>query len=440
MTKDLFLEKAMSLISEDPMSRVSAKTKEALSDSNCIFDTHCHIFDRKCINSRYFLTRFFKETVGLENISTFDKDALEKEGYVYLSKTLDTIYEELEKDVTDEENDWKVIEAELEKFDKKLNALESYSFFGLWETFKVLLKGNKKAVLDYYLKDIAISRHEDLKGRHFITSILMMDLEKGWDRPISKSFIKQIDELKILAKDYLILPYLAVDPRRADESGDDNLYKLFLKAFTEGDTPFFGVKLYPSLGYLPSDERLYPIFEVCEKKNIPVLTHCGGETVSAYKKEIEVRRGTIKETWKENNRIDLAKRLNDPENWEDVLKMYPKLKLNFGHFGGDTAWSEYRANKTQKRIDKIIELMNSYENVYADFSFNIIEDNLFETFDDLLSKSDLVKERSLFGTDFWVVLPSGNLVEKQEDFLVTLDKYKEHLISRNPLKYLFDTK
>ena len=120
--------------------------------------------------------------------------------------------------------------------------------------------------------------------------------------------------------------------------------------------------------------------------------------------------------------------------------MYPKLKLNFGHFGGDTAWSEYRANKTQKRIDKIIELMNSYENVYADFSFNIIEDNLFETFDDLLSKSDLVKERSLFGTDFWVVLPSGNLVEKQEDFLVTLDKYKEHLISRNPLKYLFDTK
>jgi predicted TIM-barrel fold metal-dependent hydrolase len=329
------------------------------------------------------------------------------------------------------------IEEELERIEDTRKALESIkSISGSWRAFMVLLKKDMKAVLEYYLDNIAISRQFGLKGRPIITSILMMDLEKGWGRTITKSMTQQIDELKNLANEHPILPYLAIDPRRADD-GKDNLYDLFLKAFTEGDVKFFGVKIYPSLGYSPSDERLLPIYEICEKKNIPVLTHCGGEIVSTFEKEIEVRIGSKREIWAENNRIDLARRLNNPENWEYVLERYKNLKLNVAHFGGDTAWQEYRDNGSQKRIDKIVELMNVYENVYADFSFNVIEEGIFDTFDVFLSNSIKAKERSLFGTDFWVVLPAGSLVERQEDFLITLEDHRDDLISINPRKYLF---
>jgi hypothetical protein len=82
MTKEDFLIQAHSKISSDPMSRTTEKVKTALADSSCIFDTHCHIFDRHCISKRYFLLRFFKELIGMESISAdemiFDKEVLRK--------------------------------------------------------------------------------------------------------------------------------------------------------------------------------------------------------------------------------------------------------------------------------------------------------------------------------------------------------------------------
>ncbi len=76
----------------------------------------------------------------------------------------------------------------------------------------------------------------------------MMDLETGWGFKPAKEFYEQLTELKWLTKEEPILPFLAVDPRRAELEGKDNLYELFLNAFAEDGSSFFGVKCYPSLG------------------------------------------------------------------------------------------------------------------------------------------------------------------------------------------------
>src|SRR5690606_23491665 len=123
--------------------------------------------------------------------------------------------------------------------------------------------------------------------------LLMMDFHKEFGKRFpKKSLWEQVEEINQLAdkkNGHPILPFFAVDARREKEEGKGNLYNLFLKAFDpkEGGR-FFGVKLYPALGVSPSDELLLPIYEVCEKLNIPIVTHCGGEDVSTFSDPIEV--------------------------------------------------------------------------------------------------------------------------------------------------------
>jgi uncharacterized protein len=59
-----------------------------------------------------------------------------------------------------------------------------------------------------------------------------------------------------------------VDPRW----GDDGV-RLFEQGIVEHG--FHGLKLYPPCGYSPSDRRLYPYYEICAARGLPVLTHVG---------------------------------------------------------------------------------------------------------------------------------------------------------------------
>lgn len=62
--------------------------------------------------------------------------------------------------------------------------------------------------------------------------------------------------------------FAGVDPRW----GPDGI-SLFERAVTEYG--FHGLKLYPPCGYSPSDKALYPLYEICAKYKLPVLTHTG---------------------------------------------------------------------------------------------------------------------------------------------------------------------
>ncbi|MFJ5224058.1 amidohydrolase family protein [Streptomyces sp. NPDC088400] len=62
--------------------------------------------------------------------------------------------------------------------------------------------------------------------------------------------------------------YIGVDPRRGPEG---------VQAFEHMADAYGldGVKLYPPCGYSPSDPGLYPYYEICAARRLPVLVHTG---------------------------------------------------------------------------------------------------------------------------------------------------------------------
>lgn len=62
--------------------------------------------------------------------------------------------------------------------------------------------------------------------------------------------------------------FMGVDPRQ----GAEGLDRFEKGVHTYG---FEGLKLYPPCGYSPSDPRLYPYYEICASRRLPVFLHTG---------------------------------------------------------------------------------------------------------------------------------------------------------------------
>lgn len=115
---------------------------------------------------------------------------------------------------------------------------------------------------------------------------------------------------------------------------------------------FWGVKVYPRLGFAPDDFTLYPqlkeMFTECAKNNIPITSHCsrgpmsiadyvnysryGGKNQTAPK---AVSENPIK--YKEHE-FWFADSFTSAANWEQVIKVCPDLKIDLAHFGGLDIW------------------------------------------------------------------------------------------------------
>lgn len=65
--------------------------------------------------------------------------------------------------------------------------------------------------------------------------------------------------------------FMGVDPRWSTAG-----YDFFEKAIR--DYGFEGLKVYPPCGFSPSDERLFPLYEICAARGLPVLLHTGPTT------------------------------------------------------------------------------------------------------------------------------------------------------------------
>jgi hypothetical protein len=359
----------------------------------------------------------------------------------YTNLSFDMAYDNVKENEENWEDDLK---RELES--KSLSAVNSRTK-GIIDTVKArkFLGFNKmNEVYDYYVNNFSLSKVLDKEN--VIITALMMDLEVGWDTKLSKKLYSQILELKELSSKAPVLPFLICDPRRADcTSNTDNLYSLFNVAFCS-ENPFFGVKIYPALGYDPSDFRLWPIYEICEKYQIPILTHCGGESISTNKLKFIIFEGDKESILDCSDRKEVAYELNNPKRWTIILEKFPKLKINFAHFGGYETWeSPSEINyKGQIRKECIFDFMRKYDNVYADFSYNLVEINLFKNLREILVSDAKILSRTLFGTDYWVVNKEGDLLKEQKIFLDEMDRnYKKIkisslLTSTNPKKYLFE--
>ena len=197
---------------------------------------------------------------------------------------------------------------------------------------------------------------------------------------------------------------------------------------------FAGVKVYPPLGFdpWPKDARLLNrvrhLYKYCSLKRIPITCHgsTGGfVTVSRKQKK---------------NFTAIAK-------WKEVLTHYPSLKLNVAHFPANGRRFGFLPPAEKDRLDAIIPLVQTYENVYVDFSYRATGDKYYSLLKKVIEKQPgddkkkKLTERILFGSDFCVNLFSVNSYnEYLRIFSETshLTEPQKHLFcSLNPERFLF---
>ncbi len=409
-----------SKLSNKPKSRLQKPTLDLIEES-FVIDVHTHFFDIKCINKAYFAIRAIKDLFKIRGATSAQAEAALE--YVYMN-------------LADDPDDWAETTIKLMEEGKERGIIKDI-------VFKILWMGKMSKVYKHYRDGYSLAEYFGLPKEKVITTALMMDLEQGWGVKLRKTVVQKITELKKLSIEYPVLPFLACDPSRADEpSKNKNLYSLFNKAFCE-DTSFFGVKIYPALGFDVNDHRLWPIYNLCEKFKIPVLSHCGGSIISTDKLELDIYRGDQHEVLTARKRQQMADHLNDPNRWSPVLDQFPKLKLNLAHFGGGYTWLPRRKKnkviEAQNRKETIWKLMKKYTGVYADFSFNFAEDRHFEVFHDKIKSDKTVRDKTLYGTDYWVVFSEGNMKKHQTRFLNKLksDALRKQLCRDNGEKYLW---
>ncbi len=163
-----------------------------------------------------------------------------------------------------------------------------------------------------------------------------------------------------------MLPFVAADPRRPD------VVHIVCDALEGG--AFKGVKVYPVMGFEPTDRRLYPIYDYCAAHRVPVTAHCengGIPGLAAYY------------------------HLADPTGWAPVLADFPSLILNLAHH-----------DRTGSRWQGTIEgLILACENVYTDLSFDTEmwwkPRRYFRNVQRVLSTPKL-RDRVLYGTDWYM--------------------------------------
>lgn len=224
---------------------------------------------------------------------------------------------------------------------------------------------------------------------------------------------------------FRVFPFIMFNPVR------ENSYELVADAVRRQG--FIGIKLYPAMGFYPEPEkntfnnchlsrnckqrhlcrrlkksfcceRLEQLYRFADARSLPITVHAGYDSMQ----NIDVS-------------ANEAAEYTDIMGFENVLKNYPRIRINFAHFGG----TEYIVNfhKKDKKNRKgssfkyslkwrnqILQLMNEFNSehctrVFADVAANSLTCTSAVTkghyFSDLyeLFKKKPYKKGILFGTD-----------------------------------------
>lgn len=140
-----------------------------------------------------------------------------------------------------------------------------------------------------------------------------------------------------------------IHPESADLDGDINhLIDLGLK----------GVKLHPDIqGFKIDNYRCCKVYDICEKKGIPVLLHCG------------------------DKRYDYS----NPNRMKPIIEIYSGLTVIGAHLGGYSVW------------DQAIKELAGFDNFYVDCSSSLFAFKPEEARDIIRAYG---ANKVLFGTDF----------------------------------------
>jgi uncharacterized protein len=186
-------------------------------------------------------------------------------------------------------------------------------FFDGWsETISASLGYASQSGQEQKVKDLLRELNED---PHCTRLLQEMDLA-GIDLAVLlvidfgivyKNLSLSIEELhlehkKIIDRSDRFIAFSSVDPRRGREG-----IELFERAVT--DWGFRGLKVYSPCGFSPSDKRMFPYYEICSQRRLPVLTHVGPSSSS------------------------LSFKRSSPLGVDDAALNFPQVNFILGHAG-----------------------------------------------------------------------------------------------------------
>jgi predicted TIM-barrel fold metal-dependent hydrolase len=287
--------------------------------------------------------------------------------------------------------------------------------------------------------------------------VLTMDMDHMNAGKAQENFYAQIEEIYALKKQFpkQIFGFVGFDPRNADG--------LHTVQHSIERKHFYGVKLYPPLGFYPFDHRMESLYAYAQEHQIPLMTHCD---IGGIHYQSDEKWGILKK----KNRIsdahrrpvsfcgipeEIQQRLNDdtdyacfrynfsnPVNYEPVLKQFPDLKICLAHAGGSIYMNHDQKNiderkctalGTQNWFDRVKSLLR-YKNVYTDVSYTLYEHAVF---DDIAALIREFPDKVLFGTDFFMTEKENPEQKLVKDFraAISADQW-EQITEHNPRRYL----
>lgn len=223
-----------------------------------------------------------------------------------------------------------------------------------------------------------------------------------------------------------LMPFVMVDPRRT-RAGD-----LLIRCLEQ--LGFYGVKMYPALGYHPDPDSLYNdpqtndelrnIYSYCESHMVPITTHCSpGGSLSDDILRFKPVRAKFTQPW----------------SWTGVLRKHPELYLNFAHFGQDLI----QIGDPKAWAAGIREFAHEYPHVYTDLAYNKAAlmphtgAQYLHALNGIIDNDQVLRDRIMFGTDWSMTRHTW----REEDYVVPFLKLGEKNLGKiafeNPLNFLF---
>lgn len=287
--------------------------------------------------------------------------------------------------------------------------------------------------------------------------VLTMDMDHMNAGRARENFYAQIEEIYQLKKEFpeQIFGFVGFDPRNGDALGT-------VKE-SISNKHFYGIKIYPPLGFYPFDHRMESMYAYASENEIPLMTHCD---IGGIHYQSDEKWGVLKK----KNRIsdahrnpvsfcgippDIAPALQDdvpyacfrynfsnPVNFFPVLEKFPKLKICLAHAGGSVYMNHAQDIINEKKcsalgnrnwFESVVKLLE-FENVYTDISYTLFEHRVFDEINSLI---DRFPGKVLFGSDFFMTEKEKPEKKLVYDFRQAIGETKwEQLTECNPRKYL----
>ncbi len=287
--------------------------------------------------------------------------------------------------------------------------------------------------------------------------VLTMDMDHMNAGKAQENFYAQIEEIYALKKEFpnQIFGFVGFDPRNADG--------LRTVKHSIERKHFYGVKLYPPLGFYPFDHRMEPLYAYAQEHQIPLMTHCdiGGihyqsdEKWGKFKKKKRISDAHRRPVSFCGIPEEVQQRLNDdtdyscfrynfsnPVNYKPVLKQFPDLKICLAHAGGSIYMKHDQQNINDRKCNALgnqnwfeeVKSLLRFKNVYTDISYTLYEHAVFDEIAALIRE---FPDKILFGTDFFMTEKENPEQKLVKDFRAAVsDEQWAQITEHNPRRYL----